>query len=77
MIRYLPLAILVIAQLYALVEAVGTPKPRLMPRWAWVLVTLLVPAIGMVLWFGAGRPRSKNRGRYTGPDDDATFLGSL
>ena len=77
MIRYVPIALLVIAQLYAIVEAVGTPKPRLMPRWSWILVTALIPAIGMVLWFGAGRPRKSDQGRFQGPDDDATFLGSL
>ncbi len=63
---------------YVLVEASSTPQPRLMPRWSWVLLNLVLPAIGPVLWFIAGRPRKQppRRGPQ-GPDDDPNFLGSL
>lgn len=64
---------------------------RGMPRFAWLLVILLVPLGGSVAWFLAGRPRPI-RGRdgnwraATGlpeprrpqaPDDDPEFLRSL
>ena len=74
--RFLPIAILVIAQVWALVEAANTPAPRLLPRWSWVLLTLFVPVVSSVLWFVAGRPR-KGQQRGFGPDDDPDFLRSL
>ncbi|HEY8452092.1 MAG: PLD nuclease N-terminal domain-containing protein [Micromonosporaceae bacterium] len=64
---------------------------RGLPRWAWVLVILLVPTLGPVAYFVAGRPlpqgRSWTSGLWQGggvgtsrplaPDDDPEFLRSL
>jgi len=52
---------------------------RAIPKWSWVLVVLLLPIIGAGLWFWIGRPRkqrSESR-RFTAPDDDPDFLGTL
>ena len=69
---------LILVQLYAFVEAITTPQPRVMPRWAWVIVTGFVPAVGVLFWFIFGRPR-RIRGwrRPQGPDDDTDFLRSI
>lgn len=76
--RVWAIVILILVQLYAFTEAASTPKPRLMPRWAWVLVTGFVPAIGAALWFAVGRPRrGRPWRRPQGPDDDTDFLRSL
>lgn len=65
---------------------------RRMPRGLWLVVILLVPMVGPVAWFVAGRPlaiRSRRAGwrelpglrrrppHPTAPDDDADFLRSL
>jgi hypothetical protein len=52
----------------------GLPKPL------WLLVIILFPVIGGVLWFliGRGRRRSSIGGRRTvAPDDDPQFLKRL
>jgi len=51
----------------------GLPKP------VWLLVIILFPVIGGVLWFliGRGRRRSGQQRRVTAPDDDPEFLGKL
>lgn len=40
---------------------------RLLPRWAWLLVVVLVPVFGTVVWLIVGRPRTRarRRGRRT------------
>jgi hypothetical protein len=60
---------------------------RGLPRWAWVLVILLVPLAGPIAWFALGRPRRKivpetgwrppQPPRPKAPDDDPEFLRSL
>ncbi|NQX26256.1 PLDc N-terminal domain-containing protein [Microbacteriaceae bacterium VKM Ac-2854] len=52
---------------------------RGVPKWAWLLMIILLPLIGAGLWFAIGRPR-KNREtvrRSTAPDDDLEFLGKI
>jgi hypothetical protein len=51
----------------------GLPKPL------WLLVIILFPVIGGVLWFliGRGRRGSVAQRRVTAPDDDPEFLGKL
>jgi hypothetical protein len=66
-----------LVQLYAFVESIVEPGPRLMPRAAWVLITGFVPVIGMVMWFALGRPRRNGFRRPQGPDDDTDFLKSI
>lgn len=66
---------------------------RALPRFAWVLIILLLPLVGAGAWFLAGRTRGPGRshpGRSAGtafprrrsarpvaPDDDPEFLNSL
>lgn len=83
MLRALPYILGALVYLWAIVEAAGTPSPRLMQRWSWVLLTL-VPGLGTALWFIAGRPYGNRPGgnrpgrkRPKGPDDDPDFLRSL
>lgn len=49
----------------------GVPKP------VWILLTLLLPIIGGLMWFAIGRPRRRGGAarRTIAPDDDADFLG--
>lgn len=52
---------------------------RTMPKWAWVLVCLLFPLIGGVLYLLVGRPvgGAKQQTRIVAPDDDPEFLRKL
>ncbi len=51
----------------------GVPKP------VWVLIVLLLPVIGGILWFTIGRFRASGPGsvRTVAPDDDPAFLRSI
>lgn len=60
--------------LYTVVEASMTRNPSVLPRYAWLLITLLLPGVGTLMWFVFGRTR---RSRSVAPDDDARFLRSL
>ncbi len=51
---------------------------KIMPKWAWVLVIIFIPLIGLLLWYLFGRtsfPQSRPRG--TAPDDDADYLNRI
>ncbi|WP_348789743.1 PLD nuclease N-terminal domain-containing protein [Leifsonia sp. NPDC080035] len=51
----------------------GLPKP------VWLLVIIIFPVIGGILWFliGRGRRRAESERRIVAPDDDPAFLGKL
>ena len=69
--------------IYALIECAQSDRysVRAIPKGAWLLVILLLPLVGAVLWLFFGRPRrddaalAPERGR--GPDDDPQFLRNL
>jgi hypothetical protein len=76
------LAILLIGmvvEIAAIVSCALTPEPRVraIPKPLWLLVILLFPLVGAVLWFGFGRDRTAPVARRTAPDDDPEFLRSL
>jgi len=57
---------------------------RTLPKWAWVLLVVVLPLVGGVAYLLAGRPlpstggpgRARNRPPQ-GPDDDDDFLRRL
>jgi|GEM_PF-4421043 cytochrome bd-type quinol oxidase subunit 2 len=73
--RILLIVFIAFVQVWAFIEAIDTKNPRLMSRWAWLLVTALVPVIGPGLWFFAGR--NNNRIPPPPPDDNPDFLKGL
>lgn len=84
--RYLLFAIGITAifTIFTTVFAISA-KPnevRLLPKWLWVVICILVPIIGGLLYITIGRPVSKpgftSRGaRVVAPDDDPDFLRNL
>lgn len=74
MTRFLFVFVLVCVWLYFVVEASLTRNPNKLPRYAWVLVTCLLPGVGTALWVLFGRIR---RSRSIAPEDDPRFLRSL
>jgi NADH:ubiquinone oxidoreductase subunit 6 (subunit J) len=55
---------------------------RNLPKWLWVLICLLVPIVGGLLYLVLGRPMGQPKQRYrktksVAPDDDPAFLRDL
>ncbi|MDH2426803.1 PLD nuclease N-terminal domain-containing protein [Sphaerisporangium sp. TRM90804] len=77
--------------LYCLFDAITTPEEdvRNVPKMLWVLIVVLIPVLGGLLWMMLGRPlseqtvtRRRTAGRPRpsvprGPDDDPDFLRDL
>ncbi len=76
---------------FCLIDAVQTPDSsmRNLPKWAWIVLIIILPVVGPVAWLIAGRPRKAPTGtagspeyerpRRTprAPDDDPEFLATL
>lgn len=85
-------ALIVGLTFYTLLDAVRTPahEARTLPKWLWVLVTLLFPVVGPLMWLILGRPKAQpaagapRRGfgqrrntpapSVSSPDDDKEYL---
>lgn len=53
---------------------------RTLPKYVWLLIVVLIPLLGGILWLLGGRPRGQGRRRNRGPvapDDDPAFLRQL
>lgn len=49
----------------------GVSKP------VWIVLVILLPVVGGLLWFAVGRSRRSRAGGRRAPDDDPEFLGRL
>ncbi|WP_111719594.1 PLDc N-terminal domain-containing protein [Homoserinimonas sp. OAct 916] len=69
----------VVFTVYAVIDCAFTAPYRVrgLPKAAWVVVVILLPVIGGVLWFWIGRGRESGRVRSMAPDDDPEFLNRL
>lgn len=69
----------VVFTVYAVIDCAFTAPYRVrgLPKAAWVVVVILLPVIGGVLWFWIGRGRSSGKMRQMAPDDDPEFLNTL
>jgi len=58
MLRLLPVLLILALALFALVDCLARDEDeiRALPKVLWVLVILLFPLLGSVVWFIAGRP---------------------
>ncbi|HEY8318655.1 MAG TPA: PLDc N-terminal domain-containing protein [Amnibacterium sp.] len=65
----------VVFTIYAFVDCALTERSRVrgLPKALWLLVVVVLPLIGGLLWFLIGR--GPTRRRFLPPDDDPTFLG--
>lgn len=87
----IPLGIVALGLIiYALIEALMTPRHqvRAMPKAVWIVLIILVPLVGALLWLFLGRRRGSTGSggpaagparpvRPQSPDDDAAFLRQL
>ena len=84
MLRALPVIIQLALVVYCLVHCIQAPDDRVrhVPKWAWILLIILVPIAGPLAYLISGRPRSvpgrrAPRRAPRGPDDDPDFLRNL
>jgi len=80
--------------IFCLIDVITTPEGdcRNLPKMAWLLIVLILPDIGSIIWLVAGRnwnqpanlPYKGNRGHAapprrhaTNPDDDEDFQAQL
>lgn len=54
-------------------------KMRLLPKFVWLLLILLVPFIGAILYLTLGRPivKPQPEAKSVAPDDNPEFLAEL
>lgn len=71
---YLGLIVLVV-MVAALIDIIGSEVGvRGLPRWGWLLLVIVLPLVGSIVWFVAGRPLGGGHGRPVG-SGRATALG--
>jgi hypothetical protein len=83
-LRILPDLIVLVLIVWSLVDCVTTPEEELrgLPKVLWVLLILLLPLVGALVYLLAGRPQRRrllraSAPRVVGPDDDPEFLEEL
>ena len=74
--------VVVVFTVYAFVDCLLSERTRVrgLPKPVWVIVILLVPPIGGILWLTIGRARRSPRNsrfRSSAPDDDPDFLRTI
>jgi len=83
--RALPVILLVALTVFAVVDAVLTPREQLPSKRWWVLGIVLLPILGPLAWLTVGRRARRQSGGPGGtpprppvaPDDDPDFLRGL
>jgi hypothetical protein len=68
MIRLLPFAIEAFLVVFGVVDCVLSDASRIrnLPRWAWILLIVVIPLVGCIAWLVGGRPFRSSR-RVTTP----------
>ncbi len=77
---YLVLALLAITfWVYSIVDCALQPptRHRGVSKPVWILIVVLLPVVGGILWFLIGRSRGRSAVMFRAPDDDPEFLGRI
>ncbi|MFF1830573.1 PLD nuclease N-terminal domain-containing protein [Paenarthrobacter sp. NPDC058040] len=84
MLRVVGVVLVLVVFVYALIDVIRTDSrsTRGISKPAWIVVMLVLPVLGAVLWFIFGRPYGRPSARPvrsypTAPDDDPEFLRNL
>ena len=65
--------------IYSIVDCAIQPptRHRGVSKPAWMLIVIILPVIGGILWFIVGRGRARAAAAVRAPDDDPAFLQQL
>jgi ABC-type amino acid transport system permease subunit len=79
MVRAIPILILVACTIYTAVHIVqaNSERIRVLPKSMWLVVTLLVPGLGVLAYWLFGRALHLPAPPPIAPDDDPDFLRGL
>ena len=84
MLRVVVVVAVLVVFVYGLVDVIRTDprQTKGISKPAWIVVQIVLPVIGAILWFLIGRPRGTSPARtdYShpiAPDDDPDFLRNL
>jgi hypothetical protein len=82
MLRVLLYVLPIALAIYAIADISRTDESniKLMPKWAWFLIAILVTIVGPISWLIAGKNRYRRPPKGQGPkgpDDDPDFLRGL
>ena len=84
MLRVVVTVAVLVVFVYGLVDVIRTDprQTKGISKPAWIVVQIVLPVIGAILWFLIGRPRGTTPARATvthtlAPDDDPDFLRNL
>lgn len=73
--------IIVAAYILGIVDVILTDERRVraLNKPLWIIIILILPILGTVLWFFLGKERKDRSGdrRTVAPDDDPNFLRNL
>ncbi|GAB3605176.1 hypothetical protein GCM10027413_05850 [Conyzicola nivalis] len=73
--------VVVALDVFAVVDVIltETRRVRALNKVVWVVIIVLLPVIGALLWFFLGKERQDRGGepRQVAPDDDPNFLRNL
>ncbi|MET3921983.1 PLD nuclease N-terminal domain-containing protein [Arthrobacter sp. UYEF20] len=84
MLRVVVAVAVLVVFVYGLIDVIRTDsrQTRGISKPAWIVVQIVLPVIGAILWFLIGRPRGTGPAPVTyshpiAPDDDPDFLRNL
>ncbi|MEV8150890.1 PLD nuclease N-terminal domain-containing protein [Arthrobacter sp. NPDC080073] len=84
MLRVVAVVAVLLVFVYGLVDVIRTDRrsTRGISKTSWIIVMILLPVLGAVLWFLIGRPynfrpTAQPTSHPTAPDDDPDFLRNL
>ncbi len=88
--RVIPIVLSIALMVFALADCTQTPDNRVrgIPKWAWIVLIVLIPWVGALTWllvgkdrgrggFGNASPRPVRRSGPLAPDEDPEFLRKL
>lgn len=64
------------------IALIDRSRVRTLPKAVWIVLVIVLPIVGGVLWFAVGRIRQRDTGSQVrrgpvAPDDDPAFLSRL